>query len=318
MDTPMIIIIVLLLILVGLFLWYIVQGRRKWKEQGETLTKLVGEKVEGSMGVFGQVQQSLGQLAERTQQIQEVGKNISSLREILRSPKPRGILGELFLEELLKDSLSIGYYQLQYRFKNGEIVDAIVRIGENLVPIDSKFPLESFENMVAAEAEEDETKKIKSRRAFTQTVKGHIDVVSKYIRPDENTFDFALMYVPAENIYYETICQGGIHAYCMEKRVFLVSPNSFNAYLQAIVLGLKGLHIEKTARDILGHLVSLQDDFNDFQNDYEVLGGHIQHASQKYDDSGRKLTKLGGKLQLAGKTPVEELPESSIKKLEGD
>ncbi len=310
MDTTMIIVIILLLILIGLFLWYILQGRQSWKKQSETLSKLVGDKVEGSLGIFGEVKESLGKLSERTQQIQEVGKNISSLREILRSPKPRGGLGELFLEQLLADSLPRGYYDLQYQFRSGERVDAVVRIGENLVPIDSKFPLEDFERMVQTESEEE---KIKLGREFTKTVKKHINNVSKYILPDENTFDFALMYVPAENIYYETICQSDIYAYCMEKKVFLVSPNSFNAYLQAIVLGLKGLHIEKAAREILGHLVRLQGDFKNFQEDYDVLGTHIHRAAVKYDDSGRKLTKLGEKLELAGKTPVDELPEGMTK-----
>lgn len=303
-----IIIFALLIFVIGFLIWDRSRANRRWEEKGKELSSMVGKKVEDSMGIFGDVKESLGKLSERTQQIQEVGKNISSLREILRSPKPRGGLGELFLEQLLADSLPKGYYYLQHQFRSGERVDAVVRIGDNLVPIDAKFPLEDFERMVQSEAEEE---KIKLRREFTKTVKKHINDVSKYILPDENTFDFALMYVPAENIYYETICQSDIYACCMEKKVFLVSPNSFNAYLQAIVLGLKGLHIEKAAREILGHLVRLQGDFKNFQEDYDVLGTHLHRAAVKYDDSGRKLTKLGEKLELAGKTPVEELPEGN-------
>ncbi len=305
-----IVIILLLLLVAGFLIWDKLRAGYRWKEQSDTLAKTVGERIADTTKVFGEVKEGLGKLTERTQQIQEVGKNISSLQEILRAPKPRGGLGELFLERLLADSLPNGYYELQHKFHNGEIVDAVVEIGENLVPIDAKFPLEDFERMVKAESEEEQ---LDLRKQFARTVKKHIDAVAKYILPDENTFDFALMYVPAENIYYETICQSDIYSNCMQKKVFLVSPNSFNAYLQAIVLGLKGLHIEKTARDILGHLGRLQGDFKDFQEDYDILGSHIRHAAAKYDDSERKLTKFGEKLQLVGSPPVEKLPEGSTK-----
>ncbi len=136
-----------------------------------------------------------------------------------------------------------------------------------------------------------------------------------YILPDEKTFDFALMYIPPENVYYETILRGHeeseIYSYSLQKRVIPVSPNSFYAYLQVIILGLKGLHIEKTARDILGHLGRLQGDLQDFQEDYAILGGHIRHAAQKYDDTERKLARLDEKLQVVGETPIEKLPEGN-------
>jgi DNA recombination protein RmuC len=171
--------------------------------------------------------------------------------------------------------------------------------------------LEDFERIITAESEQEQ---VALRRQFTRTIKKHIDDVTKYILPDENTFDFALMYIPAENIYYETILRGQaeeseIYSYSLQKRVIPVSPNSFYAYLQVIVLGLKGLHIEKTARDILGHLGRLQGDLQDFQEDYSTLGGHIRHAAIKYEEAATKLTRLGDKLQLAGETPVEKLPE---------
>ncbi len=124
------------------------------------------------------------------------------------------------------------------------------------------------------------------------------------------------MYIPAENVYYETILRGyaeesEIYSYSLQKRVIPVSPNSFYAYLQVIILGLKGLHIEKAARDILGHLGRLQGDLTDFQGDYATLGGHIRHAAQKYDDAERKLARLDEKLQVVGETPIEKLPEGN-------
>ena len=312
METVIIILLVMLIvILVGFFLWDRLQARQRWREQSDTLSKTVGERIADTTKVFGEVKERLGELTQRTKEIQEVGKNISGLQEILRAPKFRGGFGELLLERLLADILPRDNYSLQYRFRNGETVDAVIRIGGNLVPIDSKFPLEDFERIIKAESQEEQ---VALRKQFTRTIKKHIDDVTRYILPDENTFDFALMYIPAENIYYETILRGyaeesEIYSYSLQKRVIPVSPNSFYAYLQVIILGLKGLHIEKTARDILGHLGRLQGDLQDFQEDYDTLGGHIRHAAQKYDDAARKLTRLGDKLQLAGETPIDKLPE---------
>ena len=304
-------IIILLVILVGFFLWDRLRAGQRWKEQSDIISKTVGERIADTTKVFGEVKERLGELTQRAKEIQEVGKNISGLQEILRAPKLRGGFGELLLERLLADILPRDNYSLQYRFRGGETVDAVIRIGGNLVPIDSKFPLEDFERITTAESEQEQ---VALRRQFTRTIKKHIDDVTKYILPDENTFDFALMYIPAENIYYETILRGQaeeseIYSYSLQKRVIPVSPNSFYAYLQVIILGLKGLHIEKTARDILGHLGRLQGDLVDFQDDYEILGGHIRHAATKYEEAATKLTRLGDKLQLAGETPVEKLPE---------
>lgn len=315
MEILEILIIILLATLVGFFLWDRLQGQQRWKEQGDTLSKIVGEKVESSVKVFGDVRERLGELAQRTKDIQEVGQNVSSLQELLRAPKFRGGFGELLLERLLADILPADSYSLQYKFKGGETVDAVIRIGRNLVPIDSKFPLEDFERIVTVESEEEQ---VALRRQFTRNIKKHIDEVTKYILPDENTFDFALMYIPAENIYYETIIRGteesDIFSYSLEKRVVPVSPNSFYAYLQVIVQGLKGLHFEKAAGEILSYVKRLQSDFDDFQYDYEIMGGHIRHAANKYDEVSRKLARFGDKLQLTGETPVGKLAEGDAEK----
>jgi DNA recombination protein RmuC len=310
--------ITLLAIIVGFLLWDRFRARQRWREQGDILTKIVGQKVEGSIGVFGEVRERLGELTKRTKDIEEVGKRISSLQEALRTPKFRGGFGELGLERLLADALPPDAYKFQPKFRSGETVDAVVRIGENLVPVDAKFPfpLGDFERMVTEESQEE---RIRLRRQFIRTIKKHIDDVSKYILPDENTFDFALMYIPAENIYYETIVRGPqpgeeneVYSHCLQKRVFPVSPNSFYAYLQAIVLGFKGLQVEKSARDILGHLARLQSDLQGFQDDYTTLGTHIGHAARKYDEAGTKLARLSAKFQLTGETPGKELAEGDI------
>ena len=303
--------IILLAVLVLFFIWDRLQQQKRWREQGDALSKTVGERIADTTRVFGEVQHSLGQLAKGTERIEAIGGDIAKLQEVLRAPKFRGSLGELMLERLLEDILPRRNYSLQHRFRSGEAVDAVIRIGDYLVPIDSKFPLEDFQRVVAAKDEESRTA---LRRAFVRTVKKHIDAVTKYIVPDEGTFDFALMYIPAENVYYETVLRYGaeeneVYSYALRKRVIPVSPNSFYAYLQVIILGLKGLHIEQTAGEILGQLGRLQGDLDDFQSEYDTLGGHIRHAAGKYDDAGRKLSRLGDKLRLTSETRIERPPE---------
>jgi DNA recombination protein RmuC len=312
METVIIVLLLvlstILLAMVGFLLWDRLHRERRLKDQGDTLAKAVGERIDGTIAVFSELHKSLGELKKQTSSIEEAGKNILTLQEILRSPKPRGGLGELMLERLLADNLPRDFYDLQWRFKSGETVDAVVRVGGNLVPIDAKFPLEDFERMMAAESDEE---RATITRQFIRTVKKHIAEVAKYILPDENTFDFALMYVPAENIYYETILQSDIYCDCVRRKVFLVSPNSFNAYLQAIVLGLKGLRVEKAAREIIGRLERLRGDFATFRSDYETLGGHIHHTASKYNEASAKLTKLDDTLQRASEMHPEKLPEGS-------
>ncbi|MBI4609467.1 MAG: DNA recombination protein RmuC, partial [Candidatus Rokubacteria bacterium] len=197
--------------------------------------------------VVGAVQGSLGKLGEVTQRVFDIGKDIAGLEQILKSPKVRGGLGETFLENLLAQMLPREHYALQHAFSTGDRVDAAVRIGDRLVPVDAKFPLENFRRMLD---ETDEDRRRQWRRAFARDVKARVDeIAKKYILPDEGTFDFALMYVPAENVYYEIVVKDeaaedeSVAAYALGRRVIPVSPNSFYAYLAVIVLGLRGLRI---------------------------------------------------------------------------
>ena len=317
MEIIVIIILsVAIAVLLGVFLRDRSRGRQALEAQGEALSKIVDEKLEGNVRIFGDLREKLGELTQRTRDIQEIGRNISNLQELLRAPKFRGCFGELLLERLLADVLPQGAYSIQHRFLDGRTVDAVVRIGRNLIPVDSKFPLEDFERMVRVETDE-ERKAL--RQQFIYTIRKHVDNVSKYILPDEGTFDFALMYIPAENVYYEAVIRGtqsaewsDIYSYSLKKRVVPVSPNSFYAYLQVIVLGLKGLRFETAAHDILGYIGRLQGDLKDFEQDYEVIGGHIRHAASKYDAASRKLNRFEDKLRLAVENPAEELPGASV------
>lgn len=275
--------------------------------------KTVGERLDNAARVVSEVQKGLGSLTQASERIYEVGKDIASLQEILRAPKLRGGLGELFLGDLLAQVLPNANFTLQYKFKTGETVDAIVQLGLGMVPVDAKFPLENFRRMIETSVEADRKA---NRKKFVADVKRHIDAIaSKYILPDEGTFDFALMYIPAENVYYETIIrdealgeESSISAYALERRVIPVSPNSFYAYMQAIVLGLRGMRIEKSAQEIIRQLARLKGDFSRFTDDFDVLGKHITNLKNKYDDSSRRLSTFGDKLAGTGDDHPAQLP----------
>jgi DNA recombination protein RmuC len=266
-------------------------------------------------GTLGDVKKDLGKMEVITREVLEKAKNISNLENLLRAPKFRGGFGELFLGDLLGQILPPAYFKLQHKFKSGEMVDAIIHIGDNIVPIDAKFPLENFQKFAS---EENTKEKEDLRKKFVTDVKKHINEISKkYILPDEGTYDFALMYIPAENIYYETILkeenlgeERSIFSSALKKRVIPVSPNSFYAYLQVIVQGLKGLQIEKSAREIFQRLTRLQGDLTRFRKDFEILGSHLGHARTKFDDAEKRLDRFSDKLEIVSAEGIEKLPEN--------
>jgi DNA recombination protein RmuC len=290
------------------------------RENAETLHQVqqsLGDRLDNAARVAGRMQKSLGGLEEANRKIYEVGKDIASLQEILRAPKLRGGLGEFFLEDLLAQILPSDHFFIQYSFKTGEKVDAAIRLGHSLVPVDSKFPLENFKRILESTTEED---KVRAKRQFAADVRKHIDAIAgKYILPDEGTYDFALMYIPAENVYYETIIKDealgerNVNQYALSKRVIPVSPNSFYAYLQAIVLGLRGLRIEERAKDIIQYLDRLQGDFSKFRDDFELLGKHLGHAQSSYQATEKRLDQFGHKL-LSADADRRELFEKTAAK----
>lgn len=251
---------------------------------------------------MGELQNHLGQLQQSTQTMIHIGRDISSLQDILKAPKLRGLLGELFLEELLRQILPQDRFILQYTFRSGEKVDAVILLGQGMVPVDAKFPLENFKRLLAENSEEQLKR---SRKQFYQDVKKHIDQIAlKYILPSEGTFDFALMYLPAENVYYETILKDessingeSLSQYALSRKVIPVSPNSFYAYLQAIVLGLRGLRIENSAREILGSLSQLANDFKKFYEDFGKVGSHLVDAKTAYEKAEKRLGRLEQQLE---------------------
>jgi len=279
------------------------QVNDRLKENVEVLQRTqqsLGERLDHAARVVGNVQQSLGGLEEANRKLYEVGKDIASLQEILRAPKLRGGLGEFFLEDLLAQILPSRHFTAQHAFRSGERVDVVIKLGMSLVPVDAKFPLENFKRMLDAGTDED---KARSKRLFVNDVRKHIDAIAdKYILPDEGTYDFALMYIPAENVYYETILKDdtegekSLSHYALSRHVIPVSPNSFYAYLQVVVLGLKGMKVEERAKEIVQYLSRLQGDFLRFRDDFSVLGKHLGHAQASYQNSDKRLEQFGERL----------------------
>jgi DNA recombination protein RmuC len=274
----------------------------------------MGQRLDQAAAAVSQVHGQLGTLTEATRRMAEIGRDIAGLEQILRAPKVRGGLGEILLERLLSEILPPGTYRLQHAFRGGDKVDAVITLADRLVPVDSKFPLENFRRL-CEEPEEDRRRQ--ARRAFVRDVRLRVDeIAKKYILPDEGTFDFALMYIPAENVYYEVIVtdadeadEDAVLTYALSRRVIPVSPNSFYAYLHVILLGLKGLRVEQNAREILAALGRLSGDLGRFREHFDTLGRHITNAKNKYDEATTALARFETKLEnVEGRGPQPPLP----------
>jgi DNA recombination protein RmuC len=269
----------------------------------------IGTRLDNAARVVSDVKEHLGRLEESSRRIYEIGKDISCLQDLLRAPKIRGGIGQYLLEDLLKQILPKEYYELEHEFKSKERVDAVIKFAGGMVPIDAKFPLENFQSMLAAK---EDRERESFKKDFIADVKNHIKKISeKYILPDEGTLDFALMYIPAENVYYETIikdenigAESGVFQYASSKRVIPVSPSSFYAYLMVILLGLKGMAIERRAKDIMHDIMRMRGEFGRFSDDFGKIGRHIDNAKSAYKDTEGHLIKINDRLSSI------ELPES--------
>jgi DNA recombination protein RmuC len=270
---------------------------------GELDTK-VDRRLEHASQQTNAIHKQLGQVGQATLQMAEQAKGLSQLQQILRPPKARGGFGELLLENLLRDRLPQHAFALQHGFAGGERVDAVIKV-DRIVPIDSKFPLDNFERMLAAE---NDIERQQFEKLFARDVKTHVDAIAgKYIRPDEGTYDFAFMYLPSEAIYYELVCgkTGALLEYAHGKRVLPVSPTTLTAYLQVIVLGLKGLQIEQHAHEVMAYCSQLQKDFGRFKEDFELVGTHLGRAQNKFGDAEKRLGRFETKLEQAAESPAE-------------
>ena len=264
----------------------------------EAMTSTMDRRLESTSKTASEIHRQLGQLGRANEEILARANDLKRLEQALRPPKARGGFGELLLANLLRDRLPTDAFALEYGFESGERVDAVIR-ADRLVPVDAKFPLDNFERLVEAE---DDEHRVLAEKAFARDVKVHVDAIAgKYIRPDEGTYDFALMYFPAEAVYYELVCgkTGALLSYAHEQKVFPVSPTTFTAYLQVIVLGLKGMQIEQRAQEVMAYCARLQQDFGRFREDYRLVGKHLGQAQSKYSEADRRLGRFESKLEQA-------------------
>lgn len=262
--------------------------------------------------------EAVRQISQQLGAVQRAGDDMhkasQSLLQVLGAARMRGTLGELGLERLLEDALPRQSYEMQHRFSTGEVVDAVVRAGDRLVSIDSKFPLEAYRR-ITEEAEE-------ARKDFQQAVRKHADAIaSKYILPGEQTLDLALMFVPSEAVYYELLMTEDakgvrLDGYCRSKGVVPVSPNTLYAYLSCILMGLRGLQIEENARRLLGSLDGIGKQLELFSGAFHKVGTHLHNAQQCYQDADARLDRVRSSLQQTAQGVLSEGAEREATTLE--
>jgi len=272
-------------------------------------SQAMNERIAHAQTTFAGLQKQVGEMSEQARQLSELSRTMTALERVLSAPKLRGGFGEAQLEQLLSLVFAREQFEMQHRMSSGEIADAVLHFPQGKVVIDSKFSLENFRRM--AEAQTDDERRA-ARRDFIKDFRRRIEeVAGKYIRPAEGTLPFALMFVPAENVYYEAIIRdddgNDIYDYCLKRRVVPVSPNSLYAYLQTIVVGLNGMRISARAESILREIESLRIELGKFADAYAKVGGHLRNASERFNDSTTMLNRVETRVQgLTATAAVQE------------
>jgi len=325
MDNSLItiLLVILSLLLVGLFVFIIKRFPKQQEEKKENIDSIMllqqqiqemGRQIDtklsesntGMRHQFGESEKIIRDVTERLVKLDETNKQVvgfaeqlQSLQDVLKNPKQRGILGEYYLETLLKNVLPPGQFQMQYPFKNGEIVDAVVFVQDKIIPIDSKFSLENYNKVAEAKtsAEREEYE-----RLFKSDLKKRIDETAKYVRPGEGTMDFAFMFIPHEAIYYDLLVaeigavkvntRDLIEYAFKEKHVIIVSPTSFLAYLQTVLQGLRALKIEESAKEIRKNVEALSKHLNSYEEFFTKVGGHLTTTMNAYNFATKEFTKI--------------------------
>lgn len=267
-------------------------------------TKQLNERLDTAAHVIGDLKKNLGEMSE-------VGRGIRSLQEFLQSPKLRGNIGEQVLTDMIGQAFPKNSFHLQYSFRSGVKVDAVLKTDAGLLCIDSKFPMENFNSMHKGETE---TERNRAKREFMADVKKHVgDIAKKYILPEEGTMDFALMYIPSEGVYYEIVNMNELMEYARRSRVYPVSPNTLYAHLQVLLLSFQGKELEQKSREVFQLLRAIQKDYGKVEENMGVLGRHITNAYNSMSSVTSQFSLMGQKL-----SQTHFLHESEDKKqLEG-
>lgn len=284
---------------------------RKVTESGRKMDEAVRHQFSESQKLIKDITNSLAQVNETGKQVISFADQLQNLQDILKNPKQRGILGEYYLETLLKNVLPPGSYQMQYKFADGEIVDAVVFVKDKIIPIDSKFSLENYNRLVE---EKDPLERDRLEKAFKGDLKNRIDETSKYVRSAENTMDFSFMFIPHEAIYYDLLVAevGGVKIntrdlieYAFGKHVLIVSPTSFLAFLQTVLQGLKAMQIEDQAKDIVKRVEELGKHLKSFEEYHKKMGNALGTVVNQYNLSGKEFKKIDKDVMRLTGTSIE-------------
>lgn len=275
---------------------FLVRRELKNKREEELAWSFLKQDIEFLKKSFGD---GFSQIIKELGQVQEIGHTLRDFQDLLRSPKLRGGIGEQVLKDLLAEVLPKNNFQFQYHFRGGEIVDAIIKTKQGLIPIDSKFPLESFRKFQQSNEKEERER---LEREFIRDIKKHIeDISKKYILPSEGTVDFALMYIPSESIYYEIMMnQPDLLDYGYRRKVYFVSPNSFYFFLKTIMMALEGAKIEEASRMILDSLRSIRQETLKFEEELNILFSHINKTKSASERVISRFSRLSSKIENLG------------------
>lgn len=309
MDLTLII-LVLVLIVNAWLAWKLTRGEEKDEKPTEGMVLLQNQMHK----LTTSVNENIREIIKEVTRVSETGRQmigftdqLQNLQDILKNPKQRGILGEYYLETLLKNVLPPGSFQMQYEFPNGDIVDAVIFVKDRIVPIDSKFSLENYNRL---STEKDPAEKARLERAFENDLKLRIVETSKYIRPQDKTMDFAFMFIPHEAIYYDLVSgtvgaseENLIQRAASKYRVIAISPTSLFAYLQTVLEGLKGLQIEESIKEIVKNVGSLQKHLAAYEDYYGKVGNALGTAVNQYNLAGKEFKKIDKDImKISGKS----------------
>jgi DNA recombination protein RmuC len=314
------IITIVLLIAILVLVWYYLQRKQNDKTLTlmqerlknlseintllrQELDKKLSEVHQSNREQFGQSAKLISNITERLTKLDETNRQVvnfseqlQNLQDILKNPKHRGVLGEYYLEETLKNVLAPNSYQMQYSFKDGNIVDAVVFVKDKIIPVDSKFSLENYEKLINCR---DKEQKARLEKAFKADLKARIDETSKYIKPAEKTLDFAFMFIPSEAIYYDLligkvgIVNRDLIEYAFkEKKVVIVSPTSFLAYLQTVLQGLRAMQIEESAQEIKKNVEKLGRHILSYDSYLQKLGNTLSSSVNHYNSAYKEFKKI--------------------------
>lgn len=313
-------------VVVGGVVAYLIFRPRKQVETGPNDLTLIQNQLNALAGVLRDMTKEVAGVQATNQNVVRVADQLQSLQNVLQNPKQRGVLGEYYLETVLKNVLPPGSFQLQYKFNDGEIADAVIVLGKDkLLPVDSKFSLENY-NRIINTNDRDERERLE--KVFKQDLKNRIDETSKYIRPSEGTMDFAFMFIPSEAIYYDllinqvgavkTSTKDLIEYAFRDKKVIIVSPTSFMAYLQTVLQGMRALQIEETAKDIQKRVEELGRHLASHDQFMGALGKALGTTVSHYNKASHELAKIDKDvLRITGSSPGLEretldLPQSDV------